>query len=106
MILYKLGGSITEAQAEVTTTTASPVPLDVATVASEGVTQSMPSAAQDAAPEVGRTEEDMARGSPRVVAVVERTSGGLPSALVPGGSRSPARDESPLKASRPLIGFR
>ena len=40
--------------------------------------------------------EDMAGGTTGIVAVVERTSGGLPSGLVPGGSRSPARGEPPL----------
>ena len=38
----------------------------------------------------------MAGGSLGVVVVVERTSGGLPSALVLGGSRSPTQGESPL----------
>ena len=40
--------------------------------------------------EVGRTEEDTARGYPGVMAVVERTSVGAPLALVSGGSLSPA----------------
>jgi len=47
-------------------------------------------------PEVGQMEEDMAGGTMGVVAVVERSSGGLPSGPVPGGSRSPARGEPPL----------
>ena len=41
--------------------------------------------------------EDMAIGSLDVVAVVERTSKGSPSALLSGGSRSPARGEPPLQ---------
>ena len=41
--------------------------------------------------------EDTAEGSLGVVEVVERTSGGLPSDLVPGGSRSPMRGESSLR---------
>ena len=47
-------------------------------------------------PKVGQMEEDMAGGTAGIVAVVERTSGGLPSGLVPGGSRSPAQGELPL----------
>ena len=46
--------------------------------------------------EAGRTEEDTAGGSPDVMAVVERISGGSPSALMSGGSRSPVRGEPPL----------
>ena len=67
-----------EAQAEVTVTATSPMGLDVAMVASEGAAQSAPPVAQVAAPEVGRMEEDMARGTTCVMAVVERTSGGCP----------------------------
>ena len=63
---------------------------------SMGVAQSVPPVDQVTAPEVGRMEEDMAGGSPSVMAVVERTSGGLPSALVSGGSRSPVWGESLL----------
>ena len=74
----------------------SPAPLDVATVASEGATQSVPSAALAAALEAGQMEEDMAGGSSGDMVVVEMTSGGLPLALVLGGSRSPAWGESPL----------
>ena len=40
--------------------------------------------------------EDMAIGSLDVVAVVERTRRGSPSALLSGGSRSPVRGEPPL----------
>ena len=43
--------------------------------------------------EAGQTEEDMAGGSPSIVAVVEWTSKGSPSAVVSGGSRSPTRGE-------------
>ena len=57
----------------------------------------MPPVAQATAPEVGRTEGDMAGGSSGVVAVVERASGGLPSALMSGGSRSPTRGEQLLQ---------
>ena len=84
------------AQVEVTATATSLAGLDVAMVASEGVAQSAPPAAQAAAPEAGRMEEDTAGGSPGVMAVVERTSRRSPSALLSGGSRSPARGESPL----------
>ena len=41
-------------------------------------------------------EEDTAGGTAGVVVVVERTSEGLPSGLVLGGSHSPARGEPPL----------
>ena len=69
---------------------------DTTMVASEGVAQSAPPAVQAAAPGAGRMEEDTARGTAGVVAVVERTNRGLPSGLVPGHSRSPARGEPPL----------
>ena len=64
---------------------------------SEGAAQSAPLEAQATEPEVGRTEGDTAGGSSGVVAVVERTSGGSPSALMSGGSRSPVRGEPPLQ---------
>ena len=48
-------------------------------------------------PDVGRTEGNMAIGSPGVVAVVERTSGGSPLALMSRGSHSPTRVESLLQ---------
>ena len=60
---------------------------------SEGAAQSVPPAAHAAVPEVGQTEGDTAGGSPGVVGVVERISGGLPSALMSGGSCSPTRGE-------------
>ena len=72
-----------------TATATSPTSLDVATVESEGAAQSVPPAAQAAAPEAGRTEEDTAGGSSGIMAVVERTSGGLPSALVLGAAAHP-----------------
>ena len=46
---------------------------------------------------MGRTEGDTAGGSPGIVAVVERTSGGSPLALTSGASRSPARGDSLLQ---------
>ena len=76
-------------QAEVATTMTSLAQLDVATVVFEGAAQSVPPAAQAMAPEVGRTEGNMAGGSPSIVAMVERTSGESPLALMSGGSHSP-----------------
>ena len=78
-------------------TTTSPVGSDATMVASEGVVQSTPPAAQAAAPEAGRMEEDMAGGSPGVMAVVEMTRRRSYPALLSGGSRSPARGEPPLQ---------
>ena len=57
----------------------------------------MPPATQATAPVAGRTEGDTTEGSSGVVAVVERTSRGSPSALMSGGSRSPAQGEPPLQ---------
>ena len=68
---------------------------------SEGAAQSAPSTAQAMEPEVGRTEGDMVGGSSSTVAVVERTSGGSPLALMSGGSRSPARGDPPLQWMAP-----
>ena len=50
------------------------------------------------APDIRWTEGDTTKGSPGVVAVVERTSGGggLPLALTSGGSCSPTQGESLL----------
>ena len=59
--------------------------------------RSVPLAAQVTAPYVGQMEGDMAEGSPVIVVVVERTSGGSPLALTSGGSRSPVRGESLLQ---------
>ena len=56
----------------------------------------MPPAAQVTAPDTGRTEGEMAEGSRGVVAVVERTNGELPLALMLGGSHSPMWGELPL----------
>ena len=86
---------------EVTVTVISPAQLDVAMVAFEGASQSMPPMAQATAPEAGWTEEDTARGSPGVMAVVERISGGSPSALMSGGSRSPMWGKPPLQWMAP-----
>ena len=80
-------------QAEVAATAPSQEQPDAATVVSEGAAQSAPPAAQASEPEVGRTKGDTAGGSSGAVAVVERTSGGSPSALMSGGSRSPMRGE-------------
>ena len=74
---------------EVTTTVTSSAQLDVATVASEGAAHSAPPAVQAVAPGVGWMEEDMARRSPGIMAVVGRTRRELPLALLLGGSRSP-----------------
>ena len=79
-----------------TTTATSLTGLDVAMVASEGAALSAPPVAQAAAPEAGQMEEDMTGGSPSIMAVVERISRRSPSALLSGGSRSPARGEPPL----------
>ena len=52
-------------------------------------------------PEAGQIEEDTARVSPGIMAVVERTSGGSPSTLVLGGSHSPTWGESLLQCMGP-----
>ena len=57
----------------------------------------MPPVAQVTVPEAGRTEGDTAEGSPDVVVVVERTSGGSPLALTLGGSHLPTWGESLLQ---------
>ena len=51
-------------QAEVAVTAPSQEQPDVAMVMSEGVAQSVPSAAQATAPDAGRVEEDAVGGSP------------------------------------------
>ena len=56
---------------------------------SEGAAQFMLPVAQAMALEVGRMEGDTAGGSPGIVAVVERTSGGSPLALIPGVATRP-----------------
>ena len=86
-----------EPPVEVVATTPRLMGLDVATLVSEGMVQSVPPAAQAAAPEVGRMEGDTARGSSGVMVVVERTSGGSPLALMSGGNRSPTQGESLLQ---------
>ena len=65
-------------------------------VVPEDAARSVPPVAQVTAPDIGRTEGDMAEGSLGVMAVVERTRGGSPLALTSGGSRLPAQGESLL----------
>ena len=86
-----------EAQTEVAATATSPAGSNATMVASEGVAQSAPPVAQAAAPEAGRMEEDMAGGSPGIVAVVERTRRRSSLVLLSGGSSSPTRGEPPLR---------
>ena len=43
--------------------------------------------------DMGQMEGDIAKGSSSIMAVVERTSGRSSSALMSGGSRSPAQGE-------------
>ena len=85
-----------ESQTAVAMTATSPIGLETAMVASEGVAQSAPSAVQAMAPGAGRMEEDMARGSLVIMTVVGRTRREPPLALLSGGGRSPARGEPPL----------
>ena len=66
-------------------------------VASEGAAQSVPPVAQATVPEAGQMEEDMAGGSPGIVAVVERTHRRSPPVLLSRGSRSPAQGEPSLQ---------
>ena len=66
-------------------------------VVPEEAARSVPPSTQVTAPDVGQTEGDTADGSPGVVAVVERTSGESPLALMSGGSHSPMRGESLLQ---------
>ena len=63
----------------------------------EGAVQSTLPVAQATKPEAGRTEGDTAGGSSGAIAVVERTSGRSPSALILGCSRSPGQGELPLQ---------
>ena len=67
---------------------------DVVTVVSEGAVQSMPPPPRATAPEAGWIEGDTTGWSLGVIGVVQRTSGGSPSTLMLGGSRSPAQGES------------
>ena len=69
---------------------------DAVVVVSEEAMQSVSPVDQVTAPNMGRTQGDTAEGSPGVVVVVERTSGGSPLALTSRGSRSPTRGESLL----------
>ena len=82
---------------EVAAAVPSPAGLDVAMMASVGVAQSMPSAAQPVADEAGRMEADMAGGSSGVVVVSHRIRREPPLAPLSGGSRSPVRGEPPLQ---------
>ena len=84
-------------QAEVAMTVTSQAQSYTAAVVPEEAARSVPPAALAMAPEVGRTDGDMARGSPGIVAVVERTSGGSPLALTSGGSHSPVWGEPLLQ---------
>ena len=85
-----------EIQVEMATTTPSPVGLDVAALASEGMEQSVPPAAPVVVDEAGRIEVDTAGGSSGVVVVAHRTRREPPPAPLSGGVRSPARGEPPL----------
>jgi len=86
-----------ETQVEVAATAPSPVELDVAVMASEGVAQSMPPASLAVADEVDRMEADVARGSSGMVVVLRRIRREPPPAPLSGGSRSPVRGEPPLQ---------
>ena len=59
----------------------------------EAVVRSAPPTVQVTAPDMGRTEGDVAEGSPDVAAVAERTGGESSLAPTLGGSHSPAQDE-------------
>ena len=78
-------------------TATSPAGSDTALVASEGVAQSTPPVVQAAVPGAGQMEEDMARGSPGVMAVVERTRRRSSPVLLSRGIRSPTRGEPSLQ---------
>ena len=71
-------------QAEVVATAASLAQPDVVVVVTDEAAQSTPPVAQVTAPDMGRTEGDMAEGSPDVAAVVERTGGESSLALTLG----------------------
>ena len=83
------------------TTTPSPVGLDVAALASEGMEQSVPPAAPVVVDEAGRIEADTTGGSSGVVVVAHRTRREPPPAPLSGGVRSPARGEPPLQWMSP-----
>ena len=76
-------------QVEVAATVTSQAQPNAAMVVPEEAARSVPPAALAMAPEVGRTDGDMAGGSPGIMVVVERTSGGLPSALMSGAAARP-----------------
>ena len=63
----------------------------------EAAVRPVPPVAQMMALDMGRTEGDMAEGSPGIMAVVERTSGESPLALALGGSHSPVRGKPLLQ---------
>ena len=90
-----------EIQVEMAMTTPSPVGLDVAALASEGMEQSVPPAAPVVVDEAGRTEVDTAGGSSGIVVVAHRTRREPPPAPLSGGVRSPARGEPPLQWMSP-----
>ena len=70
-------------------------------VAAEAASQPAPSMAQAMAPDVGRTEGDMAKGSLDVVAVAERTGRESSLALTSRDSHSPTWDEPLLRWMNP-----
>jgi len=84
-------------QVEVATTGPSPVELDVAVMASEGVAQSMPPAAPAVADKADRMEVDMAGGSSGVVVVPCRFRREPPPAPFIGRQPLPVRGEPPLE---------
>ena len=67
----------------------------------EVAAQSAPLVAQVMPPDVGRTEGDVAEGSPDVAAVVEWTGGESSLALTLWGSHSPTRGEPLLQWMNP-----
>ena len=74
-------------------TVMSQAPPEVAMAVPEEVARSAPPVAQLMAPDVSRSEGGTAEGSPGAMAVVERTGGESPLALMSGGSHSSARGE-------------
>ena len=62
-------------------------------VVPDEIARSAPPVAQVTAPDVGRTEGDVAEGSSDVMAVAERTGGELSLALMSGGSHSATWDK-------------
>ena len=66
-------------------------------VVPEEAARSTPPAAQVTAPDVGRTDVDVAEGSLDIAAISKRTIGESSLALTLGGSRSPTRLEPLLR---------